>query len=688
MGILENIVIVIGVGAVVSVLFERFRLPAIAGLLAAGALIGPFGLGFVDSGDNIQSLAHVGVVILLFSIGLEFSLSRLGRIWKLVAVGGLLQVSLTVGAVLLLSLAFGFSVQKGLLFGFALALSSTAIVLRALSERGEMDAPHGRFVLGTLVFQDLCVVPMVLVVPILASGGGGGGALLEVGLALGKAAGMVVAAVLLSKLIVPRLFSLVDAGRSRETFVLAVLAVCGGTAWLTSAAGLSLELGAFLAGLVIAETDYGHRAFSEVLPLRDVLMSIFFVSLGMLFEPHVILESPGTIAIVLGVLLIGKGLLAALTALLMRFPARAAFLAGVGLAQFGEFGFVLIQLGEKVGLATAEESAIVLAAGVISMFVTPLAVRAAPHITAGEAFLRPLSRLLGVRGIDEPAQEHKRLEGHVVIVGYGFTGQLLAQALGKSGFPYLALELNADTVRRARAKGDPVYYGDATSREALAHARVEHARQVVVVINDPRAARSTVNAIKLYAPETPVMLRCRFLSDHGALKTLGASDVVVQEVEAGVEIVVRVLRDLGVPRNVIDDRIREVRAQTHASARRLTVPRSRAGEMDDLAELKVERFLVREGAFASGQSIAGLKLREVTGALIVSIRRAGALIEEPDPRLPLAPEDVVYIVGSGPARRAARWLLETGRRDSIPPPNKEEEAEEEGEADAHGDGNG
>jgi CPA2 family monovalent cation:H+ antiporter-2 len=262
-----------------------------------------------------------------------------------------------------------------------------------------------------------------------------------------------------------------------------------------------------------------------------------------------------------------------------------------------------------------------------------------------------------------------------VIVGFGFSGQLLARALGKSGFPYLALELNAETVRRFRAQGEPVYYGDATSREALAHARVEHARHVVVVINDPRAARSTVNALKLYAPDTPIVLRCRFLSDHGALKRMGATDVVVQEVEAGVEIVVRVLRDLGVPRNVIDDQIREVRALTQASARRLTVPRTRAGEMDDLAELKVERFLVRAEAFANGRSIAGLELRAVTGALIVSVRRGGALIEEPDPSLPLTAGDIVYIVGSGPARRAARWLLETGRRDSLPPA---------GEADARG----
>jgi monovalent cation:H+ antiporter-2, CPA2 family len=672
MGFLEHIVIVIGIGAVVSVLFERLRLPAIAGLLAAGALIGPYTLGILENSESIETLTHVGVIILLFSIGLEFSLSRLGRIAKLVAVGGLLQVSLTTGAVLLIALALGFSLEKGLLFGFALSLSSTAIVLRALSERGEVDAPHGRFVVGALIFQDLSVVPMVLVVPILAAGSSAG-ALVDIGLALGKAAVTVVAAIALSKLLVPRLFSLVDAGRNRETFVLAVLAVCGGTAWLTSAAGLSLELGAFLAGLVLAETDYGHRAMSDVLPLRDLLMSIFFVSLGMLFDPGVIMARPVAVGLVLALLLLGKGVIAAFTALIMKFPARGAFLAGVALAQFGEFGFVLIKLGEKTGLASAQEGAIVLAAGVISMFVTPLAVRVAPHITAGEALFRPLNRILGARGIDEPMPAHRGLEDHVVIIGYGLAGSLLAEALSKIGFPYIALELNAETVRAARARGEPLYYGDATSREALAHAGVDRARMVVVAINDPRAAQRTVNALKLYAPGTKVLLRCRYLNDYDALLALGASDVVVQELEAGVEIVVRVLRDLGVARNVIDERIREVRANTQASARRLTVPRSKAGEMEDLAGLKVERFLVRAGSFADGRTIAGLQLRQVTGALIVSVRRAGALLEEPDPNLPLKAEDVAYIVGSGPARRAARWLLETGNKGSVPASAPEEE---------------
>ncbi|MDD5309850.1 MAG: cation:proton antiporter, partial [Deltaproteobacteria bacterium] len=452
MGLLGQIAVVVVVGALVSALFARLRLPSIAGLLFAGAFVGPHGFGLVKEGASIDAVAEVGVVILLFTIGLEFSLKRLGRIWKLVAVGGLIQVGLTIGAVLAITLALGFTAGQGVFYGFVFALSSTAIVLRALTERGEADAPHGRFVVGALIFQDLCVVPMVLVVPLLAAGGQGG-AVLGIGLALGKAALLVVAAVLVARLAVPRLFALVDAGRSRETFILTVLAICIGTAFLTSSVGLSLELGAFLAGVVLADTDYAQRAMGDVLPLGDVLTSIFFVSLGMMFDPGIIAARPAVVGLILAGLLFGKAAIATFSALVMRFPARAAFLAGVGLAQFGEFGFVLVRLGEANGLITQAGTGAVLAAGVLSMFVTPLAVRVAPHVTAGEAFLRPLERLLGVRGMDEPTPEHEGLSGHVVVVGFGPAGRILAHALKRTGVPYLVLELNAETVRRARAEG-------------------------------------------------------------------------------------------------------------------------------------------------------------------------------------------------------------------------------------------
>ncbi|MDD5309255.1 MAG: NAD-binding protein, partial [Deltaproteobacteria bacterium] len=265
--------------------------------------------------------------------------------------------------------------------------------------------------------------------------------------------------------------------------------------------------------------------------------------------------------------------------------------------------------------------------------------------------------------------EHEGLSGHVVVVGFGPAGRILAHALKRTGVPYLVLELNAEPGRRARAEGEPVYYGDVTSPEAVAHARIGAAGMVVLVINDPRGMRRAVAALRRFAPNTPVILRSRYLSDRESLIGLGASDVVTMELEAGVEIVARVLRGMGVARNVISDRIREARAVTQESARKLTLPREALAQMEDLADLKVDRFLVREGAFARGRSLAAMQVREATGALIMAVRRKGALLEEPDPRAELDADDVVYLVGPGPARRAAILLMETGEA------NGEEEEE-------------
>jgi CPA2 family monovalent cation:H+ antiporter-2 len=408
--LLDELAIIASLAVLVTVILARLRLPTVAGLLAAGALVGPFGLGLVRSMSAIEVLAEVGVVLLLFSIGLEFSLARLRDILRQVAVGGALQVGLTTVATLLVARALGQPWGRGIFYGFVMALSSTAIVLRALNERRELDAPHGRVIVGTLLFQDLCVVPMVLVVPLLGGGQDPLAATLSVALAMLKATAVVVGTVVVARYAVPRLLARVDASRSREVFLLAILAMCIGTAWLTAQAGLSLALGAFLGGMVVADTQYGHRAMGDILPLRDAFVSIFFVSLGMLFDPRVVLAQPlRVLALLLG-FVVAKGALATLAALTMRFPARVAWLAGVGLGQFGEFGFVLVKLGRASGVIPEDAVGPLLAAGILSMFITPLLVRAAPHMTAGERLLAPLQRLLRVRSIDEalPAQDQDR----------------------------------------------------------------------------------------------------------------------------------------------------------------------------------------------------------------------------------------------------------------------------------------
>ncbi len=645
--LLDELAVIAALGVLVTVILSRLRLPTVAGLLFSGALLGPYGFQLVRSIHSIEILAEVGVVLLLFTIGLEFSLARLRSIFRQVALGGIIQVGLTTAAVAFVASSLGQPGRRSIFYGFVFALSSTAIVLRALAERRELDAPHGRFIVGTLIFQDLCVVPMVLVVPMLGANAQGGGMALGIGLALGKAALVVVLTILVARLVVPRALRWVAASRSREVFLLAVLALCVGTAWLTAQAGLSLALGAFLGGMIVADTEYGHRAMGDMLPLRDAFVSVFFVSLGMLFDPRVVLQKPLLVALLLFGFLVGKGFLATIAAMAMRFPARVAWLAGVGLAQFGEFGFVLARLGESTGVIDAEATRPLLAAGIASMFLTPVVVRVAPHLSAGERLLAPLERLIGVRSIDEADEaEAHTLSGHVVIVGYGVAGKLAARALTACNVRHVVLELNAETVRAARAAREPVYYGDATSEEALGHAHIDKARALLLLMNDPQAAQRVVDTAKRLSPGLPILMRSHYLLEKQPLIDMGATDVVAEEVEGGVEILARLLRWLDMPRNIIDERIHEARATTQTTERRQTVPRRMLGEHEGLSDLKIESALVTEASPSVGRSAVDMAVRKKTGALIVAVRRGGKLLEQPDPHAPFEPGDIVYLAGT------------------------------------------
>jgi CPA2 family monovalent cation:H+ antiporter-2 len=664
--VLDELAIVTVLAVAVTVILSKLKLPTVAGLLAAGALLGPFGLGLVTSVHAIEVLAEVGVVLLLFSIGLEFSLARLRNIFRQVALGGALQVGLTVAATTLVAVLCGLSVSRGVFYGFVFALSSTAIVLRALAERRELDAPHGRFIVGTLIFQDLCVVPMVLVVPLLAQDVPAGHAAAGIGVAMGKAALVVVSTVAVSRFVVPKVLGWVDASRSREVFLLAILSLCIGTAWLTSMVGLSLALGAFLGGMVVADTEYSHRAMGDILPLRDAFVSIFFVSLGMLFNASVVLMQPLLVAGLLAGFLLAKGLLATLAALAMRFPSRVAWLAGVGLAQFGEFGFVLARLGQTHDIVDDAALHPLFAAGIASMFLTPLLARAAPHIKAGERLLAPLERLIGARGIDEVDdndREHRAIKEHVVIVGFGLAGKFAADALSACRTRFVVLELNADSVRRGKALGLPVYYGDATSEEALGHAHLADARLLVLLMNDPQAAQRVVDTARRVAPQVPVLMRTRYFLEREGLLKMGARDVVAEEVEGAVEVIARMLRRLEVPRNVIEDRIQHVRAGTQASERKQTVPRPSLRDTRGLDELKIESALVQTGSAAAGASTIQLNLRSRTGALVVGVRRRERLLDQLDPHLPFEPDDVVYLVGTSLAIRRALVLFDAALAD-------------------------
>lgn len=648
---LPDLVLILGVAVIAALLVGFLRLPAVAGFMLAGAVIGPSGLALVGDMHAVEMLAEIGVILLLFTIGLEFSLERLKRIARLVAIGGSLQVGLTTLVAVIVTTMLGMSVARGMFYGFLVALSSTAIVLRGLSERGETDAPHGRFTIGALIFQDLCVIPMMLLVPILARIDAGGtdvepwGIAIEMGFALGKAALFVVVALVAGRYLVPIALRQIDRAKSREVFLIAVLVMCAGVAVLTAMVGLSLALGAFLAGVLLADGAWGQRAMSNVIPLRDVLTTMFFLSLGMLFDVQTVVQHPVVVGGLFAAMFLGKGLIATLACLAMRFPARVAWLAGVGLAQFGEFGFVLAREGQKVGLM-GEEGGAILSAGLLTMFVTPVAMRLGPHITAGAVLLRPLERLLGARGVDEAKDTHARtLSGHVIIGGYGVGGHILADALKAINVPYVVLDVDAEAVRTA-PRAEPVFLGDIASTEALEHAHIQHAVAVVLLLTDLDGTRSAIAEVRMLNKTVPIVVRARRLSEHEELRRLGATDVVSEELEGGIETLARVLRTRGTPANQMSRLVRGARESLGDTARRIAMPRNKKGELDALAALKVESVAVPPRS-----PVIGEPCPHADGVVLVAMSRGGVLMEAPG-ATPLQEGDVVYLVGNRDAAYA------------------------------------
>ena len=646
MHLLEEITVIATVSVIVTLLLGRLKLPVVAGLVLSGALVGPKALSLAHDPEAIEVIAEVGVIFLLFTIGLEFSLSRLKNIFRQVALGGLLQVGVTTLVTSLICLSMDLSVPEAIVYGFVFALSSTALVLRTLGERGELDAPHGRFIVGTLIFQDLCIVPMVLIVPLLINGLDKPETWQAIMFALAKATLVVVLLFAVSRKVIPHLFRWVNASRSNEVFILTVLCLCIGTAYLTSLTGLSLALGAFLAGMIVADTDFRHRAMGDILPLRDVFVSFFFVSLGMFFDFQLLAEKPVEVGLLLLAFIGGKGLIAILAASFMRFPPRAAWLAGVGLAQFGEFGFIILQLAIQEGVVIESEIGTLLNAGILSMFLTPLLVYKAPHFTAGERALDPLAKLLRARSAEELEDRTVGHSDHVVVIGYGLAGRLLTNSLSRLKIEAVALEMNSDNVELGRKLGDPVYYADATSEEALGHAHVESCRAIVIMINDNQAIERVISTIARMKVKAPVFVRTQYMRGSEKLSQELPVNIVASEVEGGLEILSLVLNQLQIPRNLIIREVDQAREETMHSDREYSSSPLPLEAHAGLKDLKVEKLIVTAKSRVTGQSPRNLDLAESTGVSILAVRRQDSLLVHRLADIIFEPEDLVYCLGS------------------------------------------
>ncbi|HEX6125945.1 MAG TPA: cation:proton antiporter, partial [Pyrinomonadaceae bacterium] len=590
---------------------------------------------------------EIGVMLLLFTIGLEFSLKRLRELKTLVLIGGGLQVLLTVGITAGISLAFGRGTGQAIFFGFLVALSSTAIVLKTYVDRNEVDSPHGRAAVGILLFQDVSIVLMLLLVPVL--GGEDVVSTTQILINLGGSLLALILIVLAAWFFLPKFLKQVTHLRSPEAFLLTVVLLALGMSWITSYFGLSLALGAFIAGMVLADSDFNHQATAEILPFRDVFNSIFFVSIGMLLSLSALWANVGGIVLLVAGLIVGKALIVWGVIRLLGFPQRIATLCALGLAQIGEFSFVLARAGKGTNLLPENDYQIFLAASVISMMATPFLISIAPR--AGYA-VQKLLRDGPVEGVENTEEEihltsSGGLQQHVIIVGYGLNGRNLSRVLRAIGVPYVILELNADVVRRAKAKGEKINFGDATRREVLMHAGIEQAWSMVLAMSDPAAARRTVNLAHRLNPNLHIIVRTRYVSEITELFDLGANEVIPEEFETSIEIFSRVLHRYGTPRNVIEQQIAKVREQGYEMLRSTASPALPVNVPSiNLEGARTEMITLDQDSPVVGKNLGELNLRGKSGATVIAVVSDGNTKVSPGANYTLKENDTVVLLGS------------------------------------------
>jgi len=656
------------VSALIAYLCYRLRLVPIAGFLLAGVVIGPNALGPVSDQALVDMLAEIGVILLLFTIGLELSLEKLSRLGRAIFVGGGLQVILSIIIILGLLLAFGVNWKVGIYTGCLVALSSTAIVLGLLAERDETDSPAGRLSLAIIIFQDLAVVVMVLLVPILAGNTTTIGELFWV---LGRAVLLISVVLLLARRIVPRILEHVTRTRRQELFLLTVVAICFGTAAASSYAGVSLALGAFLAGLVVSESRYSEHALSEILPLRTIFSAVFFASVGMLLDLGFLVENPMLGLAAAGVVVVVKVLTTTGSVLVLGYPIRIAAAVGLGLAQIGEFSFVLERAGRAAGLLPAGlgEAGVqtFIAATVLLMLLTPI------QIQFARGFGAFLSRLQSKRlsaFADLPATEKAEyFEDHVIIVGHGPAGRRLVQVLQDRGIPFVVVELNPISVKEMHQQGVQAVYGDASRLHILEAAGIKTAKLCVLVINDQTIAPRIIYLARYLNPTIQIIARTRALASIKSLQEIGADIVVPEEMETTVRIFSHVLGAYMIPPEEVERQVQIIRSEDYGIMRG-SIQEAHLMVLQGLDEegMHTRAVAVREGAPAADKTLAELALRRRRGLTVLVVRRHGKTIASPAGDFQVQAGDRLVMVGSAErfAACAALFRAEPGHIEQAP----------------------
>ena len=650
--LLANVDVILGFAIFVLTVFYRFQIPPVLGFLVTGILIGPFGLQILSEGQNVGLNADLGVIFLLFTIGVDLSLKELWKMKKDLMLGGTFQIVLTTTLILIVCTALGFNPATAAFLGFLISLSSTAIVLKVLQERNEVYTPHGKTSLAILIFQDLAIVPLILLTPLLAgSSVNFEGSFSTVFL---KGSLIILVFILSAKFVVPKIFYYVGRTGNKELFLVSVVFICLSAAMFTSSIGLSLALGAFLAGIVISGSQYSQQAMGNIVPLRDMFMSFFFVSVGMLLDIGYLREHLPILIIAAIVLIIIKSLASAGTTILLGCPLRTTVLTGFALSQVGEFSFVLSRLGVSYSLLSPETYQAFLAVSIITMGVTPFLINAS-YKPADFIVKKVSGTALGmkfVNGIYSESLAEEKIEpgikDHLIVVGYGFSGKTITKAAKAAGIPYVIIEANPEIVEEEKKGGERIYYGDATFGAVLENADIENARVLILGISDAADARKIVVTAKELNPNVCIIAKVRDLKEMKRLNALGVDEIVPEDYETSVEIFVRLLEKYLVPREDIEKLVNDVRANGYRMLRKLSADTgidSGFSIKDGLPGIDIQVIKVGKSSNFDGKTLADLDFRKKHGVTVLSVRRGSDLVYTPEGNFKLQEKDACILLG-------------------------------------------
>ena len=642
---LKSLVIILFISAIIVFVLGRLKISSIVGFLIAGVIVGPHGAHLIEDVRDVELFAEIGVILLMFTIGLEFSLKNLLRLRRSVFGGGLLQTFLTIAVVVfLISFFFQHSLNIAIFEGFLVSLSSTAIVMKILQERSEIYSPHGRMSLGMLIFQDLCVVPFMLLIPVLAGNGGG---IQDITVTILRASLVIGIVLFAANWGVPRILHQVVSTRSRELFVITIILLCLGTAFITSTFGLSLALGAFLAGIIISESEYAAQAISDILPFKESFTGLFFISIGMLLNISFLRLNLWTITGIVLVIILLKIITSAVSSSISGQTLQNSIQTGFYLSQIGEFSFILAVAGKNHGLITEDIYQIFLSASILTMIITPFVIMVSSPTAIWLISRSLFNRLERIRRVEEKERFPAKRTGHVIITGFGINGRNLARVLRESDIPYVVLEMNNNTVRKMKKMGEPIYYGDGTSREILHKLGIHSAKVLVVAISDASATRRIVQIARKENPELHIIVRTRYVAEIDHLTDSGANEVIPEEFETSVEIFSRVLHYYHTPINVISDHIENVRKDCYSVLRGVALPKKELTERQELLKgMETETYLIRNTSWADGLSLRGLNLRVETGATIITIKRTDNIHHNPPSDFILKAGDILLFIGT------------------------------------------